>query len=70
MRHRSPVMFCTQLFARAMLLANQTLFVAGPPDLYEEEETFKQLAEGDPEVQKVLARQDAALNGAEGAVLS
>ena len=57
------------IYARAMMLAGQTLFVAGPPDLIDEEETFAKLAEGDEEVQKLLARQDAALNGAEGGVL-
>lgn len=57
------------LFARAMVLAGDTLFVAGPPDIYDEEETFQKLAEGDPEVEKLLAKQDAALNGAQGAVL-
>lgn len=57
------------VIARAMVLAGKTLFVAGPPDLYDEEATFGKLAEGDPEVQKLLARQDAAFNGAEGGLI-
>jgi hypothetical protein len=57
------------IYARAMVLAGETLFVAGPPDLIDEEETFAKLTEGDPEVQKLLARQDAALNGAAGGIL-
>ena len=47
----------------------KTLFVAGPPDLIDEEETFTKLTKGDPEIQKLLARQDAALNGAAGGLL-
>lgn len=57
------------LLARAMVLADRTLFVAGPPDLFEENETFKQLAADDPTVQKVLEEQDSALAGDQGAVL-
>ncbi len=57
------------LLARAMLLADRTLFVAGPPDLIDEEESFKKLTSNDPAIAKVLARQDAALKGKEGALL-
>ncbi|MFT5470511.1 MAG: outer membrane protein assembly factor BamB [Verrucomicrobiales bacterium] len=57
------------LFARAMVLTGKNLFVAGPPDLYDEAETFEKLTDGDPEVQKLLERQDAALNGSEGGVI-
>ena len=57
------------LLARAMVLTDNTLFVAGPPDLFEEAETFKQLAADDPTVQKVLVEQDAALEGKMGSVL-
>lgn len=57
------------LLARAMLLADKTLFVVGPPDLMDEEETFAKLTEGDEEVQKIIAEQDAALNGSQGAIL-
>lgn len=57
------------LLARAMLLADKTLFVVGPPDLMDEEETFAKLTEGDEEVQKIIAAQDSALEGSEGAIL-
>jgi len=57
------------LYARAMTLANKTIFVAGPPDVMNEEETFARLTQRDPEVHKVLAEQNAALEGKRGAVL-
>ena len=57
------------LLARAMVLANRTLFVAGPADLIDEEEAFKKLAADDPAIQKILAKQDAALKGEDGALL-
>lgn len=57
------------LLARAMVLADKTLFVAGPPDLFNEVETFKQLAADDETVQKILAEQDAAMAGAQGGLL-
>ncbi|MDH3583072.1 MAG: PQQ-binding-like beta-propeller repeat protein [Phycisphaerae bacterium] len=59
----------TPVYARAMVLAGDTLFVAGPPDLMDEEQTFAKLAAGDKSVQATLAQQDAALAGAEGARL-
>ncbi len=57
------------LLARSMVLAGDTLFVAGPPDLIDEEEAFTRLTEKDPAVEPLLARQDAALGGAEGGLL-
>jgi hypothetical protein len=55
------------VLARAMVLADRTLFVAGPPDLVDE---VRSLAAFDQEAtQKQLARQAAALEGAEGALL-
>lgn len=57
------------LLARAMLLADRHLFVAGPPDLIDEEESFKKLTSGDPTVTKLLAKQDAAFKGKNGALL-
>ncbi len=57
------------LLARAMVLADRTIFTAGPPDLIDEEETFKKLTEGDKEVEKLLAKQDAALDGKQGGIL-
>jgi len=57
------------LYARAMLLANKTLFVAGPPDMIDEEATFQKIMDRDPEVAKALSDQDAALSGAKGSLL-
>jgi hypothetical protein len=55
------------LLVRALVLADQTLFIAGPPDLVDEEEAFRRV--GDPEMDKKLAAQDAALAGEQGALL-
>jgi hypothetical protein len=55
------------LLVRAMVLADKTLFVAGPPDLIDEEQTFRQMEE--PQVRPQLDAQAAALAGAKGAML-
>jgi len=55
------------LQARAMLLADKTLFVAGPPDVLDEVQAFKYPDE--PDVPAILSRQNAALVGKEGALL-
>jgi hypothetical protein len=52
---------------RAMVLAAGTLFVAGPPDVLDEVRTLAAFAE--PGTQEQLARQAAALRGAEGSLL-
>jgi len=55
------------LHVRAMVLANKTLFIAGPPDVVDEEEAFY-----NPNDENVLARldkQSAALEGQNGALL-
>jgi outer membrane protein assembly factor BamB len=57
------------LLVRAMLKSNDTLFIAGPPDIIDEKETFEKLVLKDPEVDKVLAKQDALLDGSEGGIL-
>lgn len=57
------------LLVRAMLKSNDTLFICGPPDIIDEKETFEQLVLKDPEVNKVLAKQDELLDGKEGAIL-
>ena len=57
------------LYARAMALAGKTLFVAGPPDLIDEEETFKKIMEKDPKVAEELLRQNEALRGEQGGIL-
>jgi len=50
-----------------MLLADKTLFVAGPPDVLDEVQAFKYPDE--PDVPAILSRQNAALVGKEGALL-
>jgi hypothetical protein len=55
------------VLARAMVLADDTLFVAGPPDLIDEPETLKVFDA--PATQELLARQAAAMEGAEDAML-
>lgn len=57
------------LFAQAMALAGDTLLVAGPPDIMDEEYTFERIMAEDREVEKVLADQNAALKGAAGGKL-
>lgn len=55
------------ILVRAMVLAKDTLFIAGAPDVVDEEQslqTFDQAA-----TQKQLARQLAAYEGSEGAIL-
>ena len=56
------------IFARAMVLADKVLFVAGPPDMLDEPQAFKQINE--PQVRRDLAEQLAAFNGKKGAVLA
>jgi outer membrane protein assembly factor BamB len=55
------------VLVRAMVLAGDTLFMAGPPDLIDENETLNTFAL--PETQELLARQTAVLDNSEGAVL-
>jgi len=57
------------LLVRAMLKSEGTLFLAGPPDLIDEEQTFQRLIRRDPRVGEKLAEQDAALLGSQGGVL-
>ena len=57
----------TSVQVTAMLLAGDALFVAGPPDVADEEKSLK--AWGDPETQKKLAEQSAAFEGRRGALL-
>ncbi|MFP6667079.1 MAG: PQQ-binding-like beta-propeller repeat protein, partial [Pirellulales bacterium] len=57
------------LLVRTMVKAGDKLFIAGPPDLIDEEETFGRLIARDEKVQKVLAEQNAALEGAQGGIL-
>jgi hypothetical protein len=55
------------LTVRAMVQAGDTLFIAGPPDVLDEEEAAQRL--GMPDIQAKLAEQDASLAGRRGAVL-
>ena len=57
------------IYVRAMVLAGRNLFIVGPPDIIDEESTFQKLTEKDPEVQKLLAEQDDALEGKVGGQL-
>jgi hypothetical protein len=56
------------MFARAMVLADKVLFIAGPPDMLDEPQAFRQISE--PQVRRDLAEQVAAFNGKKGAVLA
>ncbi|MHC4226885.1 MAG: outer membrane protein assembly factor BamB family protein, partial [Planctomycetota bacterium] len=56
-----------QLIARAMVLADRTLFVAGPPDVVDEQKIWGRTLE--PQVQAKLREQSAALDGKEGSLL-
>ncbi len=53
--------------ATSMVLAGEALFVAGPPDVSDEEAAVKGL--NDPATQKKLAEQSAAFEGKRGALL-
>ncbi len=54
-------------YVRAMVKAGDTLFIAGPPDLIDEENTFSHFSED--ATQSLLRRQDAAFKGEEGSLL-
>lgn len=51
------------LLARAMVLADRTLFIAGPPDVLDEEASFERIMAEDDAIEATLAAQDAALEG-------
>ena len=50
-----------------MVLADETLFVAGPPDVLNEDDAFNR--PGDPKVKAEILAQDAAYEGKRPAVL-
>ena len=52
---------------RAMVVADQTMFIAGPPDVVDEEEAF--FAMNDAAIQKKLVTQSELLKGKDGARL-
>ena len=55
------------LHVRAILLADETLFIAGPPDVVNEEQVYRSLS--DAELRTQLDEQIAALEGRKGALL-
>ena len=55
------------LHVQAMVLANKKLFIAGPPDVVDEEEAFKR--PNNPGIQAQLTEQNAALEGRKGGLL-
>jgi outer membrane protein assembly factor BamB len=57
------------LLVRAMVKTADTIFVAGPPDVIDEEKTFARIMSRDPRIAEKLAEQDAALVGGQGGVL-
>ena len=57
------------VLARSMVLANDTIFLAGPPDNTDEEDTFQRIIDRDKTVDAELAEQDAALQGKHGGIL-
>ncbi len=57
------------VLARGMVLAKNIVFVAGPPDVMDEEETFGRIKARDDSVNEVIAKQQAALDGNQGSVL-
>jgi len=57
----------TSVQVTAMVLAQDALFVAGPPDVEDEEQSFKTLS--DPDTQRKLAEQSAAFEGRRGGLL-
>ena len=52
------------ILVRGLVLTGDALFVAGPPDVLDEEEAMKRFAE--PEIQELLKSQEAAMTGAQG----
>lgn len=56
-----------KMLTRAMVLAGDNLFVAGPPDVLDEEAAVK--GHWDENVTKAIADQDAAMLGERGALL-
>jgi len=55
------------IYGRALVNAADALFVAGPPDVVDEEEAYQR--PHDQDIKEKLARQDRAMTGAEGALI-
>ncbi|HUG70297.1 MAG TPA: PQQ-binding-like beta-propeller repeat protein [Pirellulaceae bacterium] len=57
------------LMVRAMAKANDKLFIAGPPDLIDEEQTFQRTMARDPNLASLLVQQDDALSDEAGGLM-
>lgn len=57
------------VLANAMVLAGGNLFLAGPPDVADEEQTYGFVYGADDELHRQLRRQEQAWQGAQGALL-
>lgn len=57
------------LLANAMVLAGRNLFLAGPPDVADEEKTYGFVYGGDDEINRQMRRQEEAWRGKQGALL-
>jgi len=57
------------LLANAMVLAGRNLFLAGPPDVADEEKTYGFVFGGDDEINRQMRRQEDAWRGKEGALV-
>ncbi|MHC4593314.1 MAG: outer membrane protein assembly factor BamB family protein [Planctomycetota bacterium] len=57
------------LLANAMVLAGPNLFLAGPPDVADEEKTYGFVFGGDDEINRQMRRQEEAWLGKQGALL-
>ncbi|TWT80752.1 Outer membrane protein assembly factor BamB precursor [Planctomycetes bacterium CA13] len=54
------------IYVRGMVLSGLSLFIAGPPDVMDEEQTFEKLTLQNKEVNTLLAKQDRLIDGEEG----
>ena len=57
------------LLANALVLAGRNLFLAGPPDVADEEKTYGYVFGGDDEINRQMRRQEEAWQGKQGALL-
>jgi hypothetical protein len=57
------------LLANTMVVAGETIFIAGPPEIADEQKGFGIDMQADSEITRSLAEQDRAWRGARGAIL-
>ncbi len=57
------------LLVRAMVLAGDTLVIAGPPDPFDEEKSFQRIVARDETISAELLAHEAAVDGRKGAIL-